>query len=165
MFNAVREGRMDIPGVDADTAPATQRLVVIFVWVLAIALPIRSSGQRRSGVPGDSACSSPHGVPGASNVVGQATSGYILMYSRSLRVGDYVRVEDVRGDRGFDGMLSYKIRTPGATEEINIPHAVIVQTDHQELDSRLHPGHRRGAGRRSRDDRLTARRGAQVHAC
>lgn len=128
LFDAVREGRMELPGVDADTALPTQRLVMIFVWVLAIALAYPFIPG--SGGPAFKGISVLLGVMvslGASNVVSQAASGYILMYSRSLRIGDYVRIDDHEGTIVSMSMLSTKIRTP-RDEEINIPNAVIVNS-------------------------------------
>jgi small-conductance mechanosensitive channel len=128
LFDAVRDGRMELPGVDADTAMPTQRLIVIFVWVLAIALAYPFIPG--SGGPAFQGITVLLGLMvslGASNVVSQAASGYILMYSRSLRIGDYVRVDDHEGTIVSMSMLSTKIRTP-RDEEINIPNAVIVNS-------------------------------------
>lgn len=128
LFDAVRDGRMDLPGVDADTAMPTQRLIVIFLWVLAVALAYPFIPG--SGGPAFQGISVLLGLMvslGASNVVSQAASGYILMYSRSMRIGDYVRVDDHEGTIVSMSMLSTKIRTP-RDEEINIPNAVIVNS-------------------------------------
>jgi small-conductance mechanosensitive channel len=48
-----------------------------------------------------------------------------LTYSRALRVGDFVRVNDIEGTVTQIGTLSTKIRTPPG-EEVTIPNAVIV---------------------------------------
>jgi small-conductance mechanosensitive channel len=126
LFIAIREGRFEVPGVDAETAMPTQRLIVILIWVLGLALAFPFIPG--SGGPAFKGISVLFGLMvslGASSVVGQAASGYILMYSRSLRVGDYVRIQDYEGTIASISMLSTKIRTP-RDEEINVPNTVIV---------------------------------------
>ena len=128
LFDAVRDQRLELPGVDADTALPTQRLITIFVWVLAVALAYPFiPGSQGPAFQGISVLLGLMVSLGASSVVGQAASGYILMYSRSLRIGDYVRIADHEGTIVSMSMLSTKIRTP-RDEEINVPNAVIVNS-------------------------------------
>jgi small-conductance mechanosensitive channel len=126
LFDAVREGRFDLPGVDAETAQPTQRLVTVFVWLLAVAIAYPyipgSSGTAFKGL------SVLFGIMlslGSSNVMSQAASGYILIFSKALRVNDYIRIADYEGTVMSMGVLSTKIRT-ARDEEINVPNAVIV---------------------------------------
>jgi len=53
---------------------------------------------------------------GASGVVGQAMSGLSLMYSRSLRVGEYVKIGETQGTAVGLGMFAAKLHT-GLGEE------------------------------------------------
>jgi small-conductance mechanosensitive channel len=64
---------------------------------------------------------------GGSGVVGQYLSGLVIMYSRALRVGDYVRVAEHEGVVVALGMLSTKLRT-NKREEVNIPNNLLVST-------------------------------------
>ncbi|MDH4038172.1 MAG: mechanosensitive ion channel family protein [Candidatus Krumholzibacteria bacterium] len=128
LFEAVRDGRMELPAVDADTALPTQRLISIFIWLLAVALAFPFiPGSGGAAFKGLSVLLGLMVSLGASSVVSQAASGYILMYSRSLRVGDYVKVAEHEGTIMSMSMLSTKIRTP-RDEEINVPNAVIVSS-------------------------------------
>ena len=61
---------------------------------------------------------------GASSVVGQALSGLSLMYSRSLRVGEYVKIGDTEGTVTGLGMFTTKVHT-GLGEEVSLPNSVI----------------------------------------
>ncbi|PTT78019.1 mechanosensitive ion channel protein MscS, partial [Pelomonas sp. HMWF004] len=61
---------------------------------------------------------------GASGVVGQLMAGLSLMYSRALRVGEYVRVGDVEGTVTGLGMFSTRLQT-GMGEEVSLPNAVV----------------------------------------
>ena len=57
---------------------------------------------------------------GGSNLFGQGASGLILMYSRTLRVGEYVRVDDHEGTVTEMGSFTTKVRT-GLGEELTLP--------------------------------------------
>jgi small-conductance mechanosensitive channel len=62
---------------------------------------------------------------GSSSVVNQMMSGLTITYSRSLRVGDFVRIGDVDGTVTTVGPLSTKIKTVRG-EEVTIPNSVVV---------------------------------------
>jgi len=62
-----------------------------------------------------------------SNVISQAASGYLVIFSKELRVNDYVRFGEYEGTILSVGILSTKIRT-ARDEEINAPNAVIVSS-------------------------------------
>ena len=64
---------------------------------------------------------------GAASLVGQAVSGLILMYTRILRPGEYVRIGEYEGTVVDLGMFATRIRT-GLGEELTMPNAVIVGT-------------------------------------
>lgn len=126
MFEAVREGRFELPGVDAETAIPTQRLVVLFAWLLAVAIAFPYiPGSDGAAFKGLSVLFGVMLSLGSSNVVSQAASGYILIFSKAIRVNDFVQIGDYEGIVMSMGILSTKIRTP-RDEEINIPNAVIV---------------------------------------
>jgi small-conductance mechanosensitive channel len=61
---------------------------------------------------------------GASNVVGQVLSGLSLMYSRSLRVGEYVKLGETEGTVVALGMFTTKVHT-GMGEEVSLPNNVV----------------------------------------
>ena len=62
---------------------------------------------------------------GGAGFVNQIMSGLVVVYSRSLRIGDYVRIADKEGVVSDVGALSTKIVTR-AREEITVPNAVLV---------------------------------------
>ena len=65
---------------------------------------------------------------GSSGVVNQAMSGFMLMYSRALRIGDWVQVGEVEGEVLDLAMLSTKVRTR-AGEEVTVPNAVVISKE------------------------------------
>jgi small-conductance mechanosensitive channel len=62
---------------------------------------------------------------GSSGLVNQIMSGFMVTYSRAVRVGDYVKVGDVQGTVQHLGVLSTKVLTLW-NEEVTIPNAVMV---------------------------------------
>ena len=64
---------------------------------------------------------------GGSSVVGQAASGLMLMYSRTLRVGEYVRISDQEGTVTEMGAFTTRMRT-GLGEELTLPNSLVLGT-------------------------------------
>ncbi len=62
---------------------------------------------------------------GASSIVGQAASGFTLLYSRTLMVGDVVRVGDTEGVALQIGLFTTRLRTPLGVE-VSIPNNVVL---------------------------------------
>ena len=62
---------------------------------------------------------------GSSGLVNQIMSGFMITYSRALRVGDFVRIGDVEGTVTHLGVLSTKVRTL-RREEVTVPNNVVV---------------------------------------
>jgi small-conductance mechanosensitive channel len=62
---------------------------------------------------------------GASSVVGQAASGLIIMYTRTLRPGEYVQIADSQGTVVEVGLFATRIRT-GLGEELTLPNSLII---------------------------------------
>ena len=77
---------------------------------------------------------------GASSVVGQALSGLSLMYSRSLRVGEYVKVGETEGTVVAMGMFTTKIHT-GMGEEVSLPNTVIFSQPIRNFSRLVADGH------------------------
>ncbi len=62
---------------------------------------------------------------GSSGLVSQIMSGFMITYSRALRLGDFVKIGDVEGNVVHLGVLSTKIKTL-RNEDVTIPNAVVV---------------------------------------
>jgi small-conductance mechanosensitive channel len=128
-FNAVERGKVSVRGIYPDTAPATRTIAVILIWLFALiaAYPY---------IPGSSTQAfKAVGVflglvisLSSSGLLAQAMSGFVLMYSRALKPGEYVTIKDVEGVVDSVGMFSTKIRTI-KNEEVTIPNSVILATN------------------------------------
>jgi small-conductance mechanosensitive channel len=128
LFDRVEKGQAVLPGFDPDTARATRRIVVVLVWifVLTAAYPYipgsRTEAFRAIGVFVGLMASL-----GAAGFVNQVMSGLVVVYSRSLRIGDYVRIGDKEGVVTDIGTLSTKLMTL-AREEVTVPNSVLAGT-------------------------------------
>ncbi len=126
-FDRVEHGVITMGGLDADTAVPTRRIFQVFVWLIAIALAFPFlPGAETEAFKGVSVLFGLMVSIGASGLVGQAASGFILMYTRAFRVGEYVRVGDVEGTVVDLGTFATSIRT-GLGEEVLLPNSVALQ--------------------------------------
>ncbi len=127
-FERVESGRTQVGWLDTDTVRPTQRIFsfIIFVFALAMAYPYLP-GANTEAFKGLSVLVGIMISLGGASVLGQAFSGLILMYIKSFRRGDYVRIGDNEGTVVELGMFATRIRT-GMGEEITLPNAGIMGT-------------------------------------
>jgi small-conductance mechanosensitive channel len=125
-FEGVAQGRVQVQWVDETTARPTGKLFTTAIWLLALvaAYPYfpGSSSEAFKGI----------GVfvglmvsIGSSGVVNQAVSGLMLMYTKSFRPGEFVKVGETEGTVREIGFLTTSIETL-RHEHVTIPNAVIV---------------------------------------
>ncbi len=125
-FDAVADERVQIPWAHPDTAQATKRIVKLGVWILAVVVAYPYiPGSGTDVFKGVSVFVGVVISLGSTGIVNQAMSGLVLMYSRALKPGDYVRVGETEGTVTKLAMLSTKIATT-KHEEMTIPNAVMV---------------------------------------
>ena len=126
-FDRVEHGVVTIGGLDEDTAAPTRRIFQIIVWAIAIALAFPSlPGAETEAFKGVSVLFGLMLSIGASGIVGQAASGFILMYTRAVprrRIRAHRRRR--RHGRGL-GSFATRIRT-GLGEEVLLPNSVAMQ--------------------------------------
>ncbi|NJD24904.1 MAG: mechanosensitive ion channel [Betaproteobacteria bacterium] len=108
-----------------DTMPTTRRLISIGIWLFALAMAYPYlPGAETEAFKGLSVLVGLMISLGASSVVGQAASGLILTYTRTLHVGEYVRIGDNEGTVTRLGAFTTTIRT-GLGEELTLPNSLI----------------------------------------
>ena len=125
LFDAAYAGRVDLGWIDQSTARPTGQLLSAVIWLFALvaAYPY---------IPGsDSEAFRGVGVfvglmlsIGSSGIVNQAVSGMMLMYTRSLRPGEFVQIGETEGTVTSIGFMTTRLETV-RREEISIPNAVI----------------------------------------
>jgi small-conductance mechanosensitive channel len=126
VFTALEERRIDIPGFYPETAHATQRLVAVGLWLLAILVAYPYVPGSNSDVfKGLSVFIGLVVSLGSRGVVDQMMSGLLLTYSRAVRTGDFVKLANIEGTVVQTAALSTKIKTPRG-EDVTIPNSVVV---------------------------------------
>jgi small-conductance mechanosensitive channel len=128
IFDRAEAGGVDLGWLDADTARPTRRLISIGVWAFAVAMAYPYlPGAQTEAFKGLSLLLGLMASLGASSVVGQAASGLILMYTRTLRIGEFVRVGEHEGTITELGTFSTRMRT-GQGEELILPNSLIASS-------------------------------------
>jgi small-conductance mechanosensitive channel len=127
-FRSVEEGRTMVQWLDREVAAPSRRIANAVVWLFALvaAYPYLP-GSDSSVFKGLSVLIGVMLSIGSGSLIGQAMSGLALMYSRGLRPGDYVRIDDVEGRVTALGMLSTKLTTARG-ETVTIPNGVVLGT-------------------------------------
>jgi small-conductance mechanosensitive channel len=127
-FDAVESGRVSVPGLYAETAQPTRRIVTVILWLFSLVMMYPYlPGSDSDAFKGVSVFVGLLLSIGSAGTVNQAVSGLMLMYARALRVGDYVQIGETEGTVVTLGMFSTRIRTPKG-EIVSLPNAVIVGT-------------------------------------
>ena len=125
-FLRVEFGRLSVPWLDSETVGPTRRIFTFVVWIFAFAIAYPYlPGAQTEAFKGLSVLLGLMVSLGGASVIGQAFSGLILMYARTLRRGDYVRVGDTEGTVAMVGMFATRIRT-GMGEEVTLSNAGIM---------------------------------------
>jgi len=128
VFETIEQRRLNVRGIHADTAEAMGRIAVVLVWVFGIAMAFPFiPGSDSDAVKGVSVLFGLMITLGSSSIISQAMSGLVVVFSRAIKEGEYVRVGDFEGTVAEVGALSAKICTP-RNEEITIPNSVLVSS-------------------------------------
>ena len=118
-------GEVETARLDRDTARPTRKLLTIAVWIFALAMAYPYlPGSDSDAFKGLSVLVGVMVSLGSSSLVGQAASGLIVMFTRTLRPGEYVRIGEHEGTVVELGSFTTKIRT-GLGEELSISNSII----------------------------------------
>lgn len=127
-FDAVRSGRFYIPFLHPETITATQRIVLVMLWLVTVAICYPYlPGSETEAFRGLSVLAGLMLTVGASGIVTQGISGLVLIYSRALRQGDFVTAGGTEGVVIEVGTLAVKILNY-RNEEITVPNAVLLSS-------------------------------------
>ena len=125
-FQGVEHGRFRLIGIDSSLAEPTRKLIVVLVWLFAVAMAYPYlPGAETDAFKGLSLFVGLMVSIGASSIVGQAAGGFTLLYSRTLSVGDVVRVGGEEGTVQQIGLFTTRIRTPMGVE-VSFPNNVMM---------------------------------------
>ncbi len=127
-FNRVQAGRVHVGWVDADSARPVRRLTGLAIWLFAIAMAYPYiPGSETDAFKGLSVLFGLMVSMGASGLVGQAANGLILMFTRTYRPGEFVRIGEHEGTITSMGTFTTQIRT-GLGEELTLPNSMVMGT-------------------------------------
>jgi small-conductance mechanosensitive channel len=141
VFDAVERRQMSLPFVDADLARPTQRIVAALAWICCIVMAYPYiPGSSSDAFKGVSVFAGLIISLGSTGLVNQMMSGFVITYSRSVRIGEFVKIGDVQGTVTRIGMLTTIVRMPSGEEHV-LPNAVVAS---QVIAHYSRPGTRRG---------------------
>ncbi len=124
----VQSGRLHVPFIHPETTGATRRLLNVLVWgtALAVAYPYLP-GAESAAFKGVSVLFGLMITLGSTGLVSQLMGGLVVVYSRSLKRGDFVAINGVEGVVSEVGALAVKIINM-RNEEITLPNSVITSS-------------------------------------
>jgi small-conductance mechanosensitive channel len=115
-------------GLDAEAMPTTRRLAGLVIWLFALAMAYPYlPGAETEAFKGLSVLLGLMVSLGASSLVGQAAAGLIVTYTRTVRMGEYVRIGENEGTVTELGIFTTRIRT-GTGQELALPNSLLTGT-------------------------------------
>ncbi|MBK9088186.1 MAG: mechanosensitive ion channel family protein [Holophagales bacterium] len=124
-FTAIEEGRIEVAETLKETTQPTRRIVTVVFWIFALIMAYPYlPGSGSEAFKGVGVMVGLMVSIGSSAVIGQLASGYMIMYSRTLKVGDYVKAGEIEGTVWQLGLFATRIRTL-KKETVTIPNAVL----------------------------------------
>ncbi len=113
-------------GVAPESVRATRRLAVVILWIFAVVLAYpHLPGANSDAFKGISVLLGLMMSLGSAGLVNQVMSGFVVLYSRSVRSGEVVRIGDIEGQVTDLGLLTTRVLKPSG-EVVSIPNAVAV---------------------------------------
>ncbi len=127
-FDAIEGGRLKVSEALVETAKPTRRIVAGVLWIFALIMAFPYlPGSGTAAFQGVSVVLGVMISLGSTTIVGQVFSGFMLLYARVFKVGDFVRIGDVEGTVDVQGLFATKITTPW-NDELSIPNAVVASS-------------------------------------
>jgi len=128
LLRRVETGVIKLAWLEADAVKPTRQIISVVVWLLALAMAYPYlPGSSSAAFQGLSVLVGLMLSFGGSGLVGQAASGLTLMYTKTLKVGEYVRIGDMEGTVVSVGTFTTRLRT-GLGEELCMPNTVVLST-------------------------------------
>jgi len=125
-FHAVKAGRVSVNWIGRDVAESTRRIVSFALWIFAAVLTYPYlPGSGTEAFKGVTVFLGLVFSLGSTGTVGQVVAGLMLMYSRIVSLGDYVRIGEAEGTVTSIGLLATRLRTV-YEEELVIPNSVVM---------------------------------------
>jgi len=128
-FNGLELGNIKIKGFESDWSLPTFKIFRIFVLIFAIIIAYPYiPGSDSDAFKGVSLFLGLLISLGSSSIIGNLIAGYAMIYRRTFRKGDLVKIDNYIGQVVETKLFITKLRTP-KNEEIIIPNSVILSTN------------------------------------
>lgn len=122
-FDQIAKGRARLGSVDAELATPTRKLVSAVIWIFALVMAYPYlPGSESAAFKGVSVLLGVMLSLGSSNIISQGASGMILTFSKTFRIGEYVKIGDHEGTVTGLGFFNTRLRT-GMGEEVTLSNA------------------------------------------
>jgi small-conductance mechanosensitive channel len=139
LFDQVATGRISVSWMDADVAHATQRIFSAILWIFAIIIAYPYiPGSHTEAFKGLSVFFGLVISLGSTGIINQVMSGLFVVYSKALKAGEWVRINETEGEVREVGLLAAKICTMEG-KEVTIPNSVLVGTSTMNFTRLGHP--------------------------
>ncbi len=126
LFEQVATGRISVTWMDADVALATKRIFSAIAWIFAVIIAYPYiPGSHTEAFKGLSVFFGLVISLGSTGIINQIMSGLFVVYSKALKTGEWVKINDTEGKVLEVGLLAAKIRTIEG-QEVTIPNSVLV---------------------------------------
>lgn len=129
LLSALEKSENEADVLGRDTARATRRIAGLVIWIagIVIAYPY-IPGSESPAFKGIGVLLGLMVSIGSSGFINQLMSGFVVLYSRAVRSGEFIRIGDIEGTVTDIGLLSTKLHTP-RHEFISIPNAVLISQE------------------------------------
>jgi len=128
-FSGLEQGNINIKGFESEWSLPTFKIFRIFVLMFAIIIAYPYiPGSDSDAFKGVSLFLGLLISLGSSSIIGNLIAGYAMIYRRTFRKGDLVKIDNYLGQVVETKLFITKLRTP-KNEEIVIPNSVILSTN------------------------------------
>jgi small-conductance mechanosensitive channel len=139
-FDQIASGKARFGRLDAELANPTRKLVSAVIWIFALVMAYPYlPGSDSAAFKGVSVLLGVMLSLGSSNIISQGASGMILTFSRTFRIGEFVKIGDHEGTVSALGMFNTRLRT-GMGEEVTLSNANVFSSVIRNY-SRTNDGH------------------------
>ena len=127
-FRRIETGEVEVTWLERDLAAPTRRIAVGLLWLFAVVMSYPYlPGSGTDAFKGISVLVGLMISLGSTSLVGQAASGLMLLYSRTVRVGEWVRIGEHEGLVTSVGLLATRLRTGLGADKV-LPNNFVVGT-------------------------------------
>lgn len=128
LLHQVAGGTAAVPWMDADVAKATERIVSAVLWIFGIIVAYPYiPGSQTEAFKGMSVFFGLVISLGSTGIINQIISGLFVVYSKALKTGEWVRVNNTEGEVLDVGLLAAKVLTVEG-QEVTVPNSILVST-------------------------------------